>query len=448
MAADTVFLLPGQGGYTPGVLTDAIGEHPALPGILAEIDRVAREFGHQGVSGLLTDRFASPASELAGSDPLALQLAVFAAGVAGHRLAEDRYGPAGVLVGHSMGEIAALTVAGAFGLADGARLVCHRAEALAAHAPVPGAMVALELPAARAAHLVGAVADPDLTVAVYNAPRQTVVSGPRPSVDAVARLTRQLGCQATLLTAPHAFHSPGLRLAADAFAQAAAGIRSLPLRAVVHSPVARRRLTDADDIKGLLVRQLTAPVDFLDAVRTLHAEGADRFVECGRAGLARLVRRTVPGDVTVTGLDGTGWPGTGEEPGPRPAAQEPEPVPVPAPEPMASVSGPAPTAPALPVPPIAVAAVPAVTQPPSRSDILSELQELYASTLGYPVEVVTGDADLEADLGIDSLKRAEMLGKVTAHFGLDPAGADGRFIAEPTLGGLAALIVAVLSSTR
>ncbi|GHH65063.1 hypothetical protein GCM10018781_16880 [Kitasatospora indigofera] len=80
--------------------------------------------------------------------------------------------------------------------------------------------------------------------------------------------------------------------------------------------------------------------------------------------------------------------------------------------------------------------------------VLEELRELYAVTLGYPVEAITGEADLEADLGIDSLKRAEMLGKVTAHFGLHGSSDDVRFIAMPTLAELAELVVATLSTAR
>ncbi|GAA4675524.1 hypothetical protein GCM10023324_31230 [Streptomyces youssoufiensis] len=80
--------------------------------------------------------------------------------------------------------------------------------------------------------------------------------------------------------------------------------------------------------------------------------------------------------------------------------------------------------------------------------MLGELRELYAGTLGYPVEAVTGDADLEADLGIDSLKRAEMLGKVSAHFGLDASVDGGRFLAQSTLAELAELIAAARATGR
>ena len=226
MAVETVFLLPGQGGYTPGILAGDVS--PDVKEVLDTADRVAAEFGRDGISGLLTRTDAPSAAELVRTDSFALQLAVFAAAVAGYRIAERQHGTPDVVVGHSMGEIAALTVAGAFDPADGARLVCHRSEALLAHCPSPGGMVALELPAARAAHLVGAVGDRGLAVAVSNAPRQTVVSGPDESVGTVARLAGAMGVQATRLNAPFPFHSPMLSLAARAFGEAVSGWRSGP----------------------------------------------------------------------------------------------------------------------------------------------------------------------------------------------------------------------------
>ncbi|WMX48572.1 acyltransferase domain-containing protein [Streptomyces roseicoloratus] len=431
MVVETVFLLPGQGGYTPGLF--AGDDSPEVREVLDTADRVAAEFGRGGVSHLLTRTDAPSAADLVRSDSFALQLAVFTAAVGGFRIARRQHTP-DVVVGHSMGEIAALTVAGAFDLADGARLVCHRSEALLAHCPSDGGMVALELPAARAAHLVGAVADRRLAVAVSNAPRQTVVAGPDEAVAVVARLASAMEVQATRLNAPFPFHSPMLAVAAEAFGEAVTAVRQHPLRATVYSPVAGGYLQDDTDLKALLVRQLTTPVRFLAAVRELHADGARRFVECGRAGLSGLVRRSVPDvDTTRTAQGRAAEAGASA---PLPAASTEAVATAPAStEAVATAPAAAEVAPVAPAVPAAPAA-PAV----SAADVLDELRELYASVLGYPVEVITGDADLEADLGIDSLKRAEMLGKVSAHFGLGESAVDGRFVAQPTLADLAALI--------
>ncbi|MEV6937389.1 acyltransferase domain-containing protein, partial [Streptomyces sp. NPDC051132] len=421
-AVDTVFLLPGQGGYTPGMLAGEAGS-PMVAEVLHTVDRVAGEFGRGGVSGLLTNPGSPSAAELVRTDSFALQLAVFAAAVASCRLAEKHQTP-DVLVGHSMGEIAALTVAGAFDTADGARLVCHRSEALLAHCPQGGAMAALELPADRAAHLVDAVAVPGLAVAVSNAPRQTVVSGSEEAVGTVMRLAEALGAQATRLNAPFPFHSPLLGAAGEAFGQAVAGIAQHPLRRTVYSPVDGGYVSDSTDLKALLVRQLMRPVYFLAAVRGLHAAGASRFVECGKAGLSGLVRRSVP-DVIA-------------EPTVRTAARAGAAEAVAAPVTALTAPVPAVAAAAAPVPVASVAPVVDAAQ------ILEQLRELYATALGYPAEAITGDADLEADLGIDSLKRAEMLGRVAARFGLRDSAAEGRFIVQPTLAELAGLVATAL----
>ncbi|MFI5778756.1 phosphopantetheine-binding protein [Nocardia sp. NPDC051570] len=98
-----------------------------------------------------------------------------------------------------------------------------------------------------------------------------------------------------------------------------------------------------------------------------------------------------------------------------------------------------------PTPP---AVAPGPSTVPDTDSVLEQLCALYASTLGYPLEAVTGDADLEADLGIDSLKRSEMLGKVTAQFGLADMADDVRFLVQPTLVELAELIVTVRTVGR
>ncbi|HVK19970.1 MAG TPA: acyltransferase domain-containing protein [Actinokineospora sp.] len=388
----TVFLLGGQGAYLPGMFAgDATLDEP-----LVVIDSVAAEFGHPGVRPLLTDPAAPAAAVLAQSDPLALQLAVFAAAVGDYRKAAVVAVP-DVLVGHSLGELAALTAAGGFDLADAARLVCLRTNALLENVTVPGGLIAVELSERRARHVVGTVDDRRLAVGVINAPTWTVLSGPTTALDVARTVAEGLGARVVTLPAPFAFHSPGLALAASSFALAAANTEQRPLRTPVYSPLLGEYVTDSMDFVSLLVGHLTSPVDFLAAVRALHVDGMRRVVECGRGGLSALVRATVPGVETEGGRSAS--PAT-----PEPVTER-------------------------------AAAVPA-----DIGTVVERLRELYASTLGYPVEAVDAEADLEADLGIDSLKRAEMLGKVGAEFGLSDSVNSGRFLAHSSLSELAKMI--------
>ncbi|MFG1661347.1 acyltransferase domain-containing protein [Micromonospora chersina] len=412
MKATNVYLIPGQGGYTPGIFEG--NESASVVEVLEAIDKVAAEFGREGISSLLTEAHAPTADQLMRTDSFRLQLAVFATGVAGYKLAGLRSEPT-VLVGHSMGEIAALSVAGAFSIEDGARLVCHRAEALLAHCPDEGGMMALGLPAVRTAHLIALMGEPRLALAVVNAPRQTVVSGPLPSLTLVARVAEALGVHTTALTAPFPFHGPMLAIAAQGFASSIGHLQQRPLRQAVYSPTLQRLASDDIDLKNLLVKQLTTSVDFMAAIRELHADGSEVFVECGQAGLAKLVQRCVPNVIVDTAM------AAGER-AMKPATAE-----------VAKLVD-------TPSPP------PAVAHPVASVDeVLKDLRTLYSSTLGYPIEVVSPDVDLEADLGIDSLKHTEMLTKVIDTFKLEPTLVNGRLSEQATLAGIAEVVVAVLT---
>ncbi|WXA85007.1 phosphopantetheine-binding protein [Pendulispora rubella] len=383
-----------------------------LEDALATIDSVAAEFGHPGVGRALFDAEAPKAAELARTDPFALQLTVFAAAVGSFYRRHDAERDS-VLVGHSLGELAALTVAGGFDVADGARLVCLRSEALKSAEVPPGGMLAVELSERRAAHLVGTIGDRHSCVAVVNAPQWSVLSGPLEALNTAQRLCEAMSIRVRTLPSPYAFHSPGLAVAAEAFAASASRIRQRPLRHAVYSPVLGDFVTDATDCVALLVKHLTTKVDFLGAVRALHAEGMGAFVECGRSGLASLVRASVPDVTEVAEV---------AEVAPREAD------PVQAPKPVLTV---------VPRPAL-----------PTAQSVALKLRQLYAASLGFPEEAISVDADLEADLGIDSLKRTEMLSKVRAQFALPENVNDGRLHAHATLSQLAALVVEALSHTN
>lgn len=417
----TIFLLAGQGAYRPGLFARPEDRAVVEP-VLAAVDAVAGEFDHPGVRTLLTDATSPVAAELARTDPFALQLAVFTAALGEFQLAAQSAAP-DVLVGHSIGELAALTVAGGFDVADGARLVCLRSQALAQCVSLCGGMLAVEMSDRRAAHLIGAVGDRQLAVAVVNAPARTVVAGPDGGLGLTRAAAAALGVRTVKLPAPYAFHSPGLAVAAHTFAETAARIGQRPLKIPVFSPLLGDYVADTDSFVALLVRHLTTRLDFLAAVRILHAEGMRTMVECGRSGLGDLVRASVP-DVQVAS--------PAEQPAP-PAAFAPPPVSAPA------------TA-AAPPPSFAPATVPSAST--DDANMVTQLRELYATELGYPFDAVEADADLEADLGIDSLKRAEMLGKVAARFSLPESVQDGRFMGHATLAELADMITQTLDALR
>lgn len=523
----TALLLPGQGAYRPGAFAGPVSAPVA--DLLDVVDAVAAEFGHGPVSPLLTDAEAADGRRLSETDPFALQLAIYAAALV-HAREVDLREPADVVLGHSMGEMAAAAHAGCFTPADGARIAAHRARALEHTAAGAGGMLALTLPARRAAALLTAAELPGARLAVVNAPRHVVASGPEDTLGRLAALADVLGVRAVRLTAPYPFHNPLLATAQAEFAAAIEGIAEPPAHRRLYSPALGGLVTEDTDVKASLVAQLTRPVDFLAALRDLQTYGLESVVECGRAGLGELVRQAVGcGAQTAerwlaerTGERPTGTPSAGAAaatagpaatasavpavpaapaapavtmapaataahmapsataataatavpappdagaaaPGPALAARAvpgaPMPVAAPTPAPVPATAPVAPDPPAAvpgPVPATGSAAHAAATDPvpasapaaPAAGErVLATLQQVYADRLGYPVEAMDPDADLEGDLGIDSLKRMEVLSTLIDRFGLHHVADDTRFALQSTLGGLARLIDETGSTT-
>ncbi|MFF0459371.1 type I polyketide synthase [Streptomyces mexicanus] len=199
--------------------------------------------------------------------------------------------PAAVL-GHSLGEYAAACAAGVLPARTAALLVAERGRLMSA-LPGDGAMASVFADAASVHAAVAGLAGPGpLCVAAYNGPRETVVSGTAEAVDALlARLTAD-GVRTRRLEVSHAFHSPLMDPAVEAFAPRLADAELRPARLPFYSPVTGGRLDAAAPAEaGHWLRNLREPVRFDQAVRALAQDGCDVFVEVGPqpvlTGLAR-----------------------------------------------------------------------------------------------------------------------------------------------------------------
>jgi len=393
MTGRVAALFPGLGAYSTGMLRAAAAEHPQVAETFGEIDEIAAEYGIPPVSQVVLHGAPMPLGEILKLRAEIAQLAIFGCSVTVYRILTALGMRPYVLVGHSFGELAALVSGGAFTLADGVRLVCARTEALADWEG-KGAMAAVGANVAVARHLIGALDEPDLVVAI----------------------TRAEGAAAALnlffarLQLPYASHHPAARPAMSAFLDLTEDVQRQPLEERVYSPVHGRRYTDADDVRRSVAEGLVRPVLFADTVRELHAEGVTTFVECGALNaLTRCVELTVPQvDVIAPLLDPAD-----ELAGLRRVVGE-QPAPV---VPMARTS----------------------EDRRSRDAVLARLRRLYATALEYPEEVLTEDALLEAQLGVDSLKQTALLGKVITEFGLSE---DGTAVWDlPSLGKIADHVV-------
>ncbi|HYI02731.1 MAG TPA: acyltransferase domain-containing protein [Hyalangium sp.] len=484
-------LFPGQGAFYGGALREAIREYPQLAKTLKAVDEVAEPSTGRPISLVLLG--ASPPEIAALSeDPLTLNLAIYAVSVAAYTLLEEQGLAPEVLAGHSFGEIAALVCAKSFTVREGAEIVRDRCAALEKLGRDAGYMAALGTGAARAAHLVAALGREDVALAVDNGPSQVVLAGSHEGMDQALAVASALQVTGTRLHSPYPFHVPSLMepVARD-FAARLRHLRPAPPRRRVFSPIEGREYTAGDDLIALLAGHLARPVRFREALEHLGREGVTTFIECGALGtLGNLVRQTLkPGSVRVVSC----LPSPGEEVAAlqramRLARGEPElsetaqsalaelfmpgasvetfrafwqargeelreharklaqgwrtEAPL-----AASVSPAAPPAPApsrAAVPELKAAAAPQGAGAPAamnRSQLLSELARMFAEALEYPEEVLTENVDLEAELGIDSVKQVELLAKIEQRYRLPPRPPSFRLGDYRTLGSVADFVL-------
>ncbi|GAQ51054.1 acyltransferase domain-containing protein [Streptomyces sp. LBUM 1476] len=417
MIQRTAVMFPGQGAYLPGALADLV-HVDGVDEVLKEVDEAVAG----SVREVLTDHAAPTADTLLQNDPERLHLALYAGSLAVWRLLS---GPLGVrhdvLFGHSVGELTALVAAGAIGVADGARLLAARDTAFRTVPPPPGGMFAVRLGADRLGSLVRGCALPRTHIAADNAPRQAVVSGPDDELAVLASVLDTLGVDRFRLRSAYPFHSPLLSQVTAHFRSAVEEVRISAPVLPVYSPTDGGYHRDADSVRAAIVRHLTQPVYFRQALAALYGDGVERFVECGpKSILADLVAENLPGAEAVAplrtrrGLDAMRAALGGTGPVTVPPARQPA-VPAPAPE------SPEPVLPSSPV-------------------LLKELQQLYADALEYPLDVLTADADLEADLAVDSVRQIELFSRALDRYGLPRPEARLRVTSYPTLSQVARLL--------
>ncbi|MBB5957177.1 acyl transferase domain-containing protein [Saccharothrix tamanrassetensis] len=448
MSDRPVVLFPGLGAYSAGVLRQTRHSHEEVDRTFEEIDRTAALSGVPSVSAALFDGDPRPVRELLAEPAEVLQLAIFGVSLAVYRILTAQGMRPRLLVGHSFGEMAALVAAGAFTLADGVRLVCARTAALAPWEG-RGGMAAIGTDEATAGHLVGVLGESDLVIGCLNAPRQTVVAGPLEDLDRAERVAAALDLLFARLHLPYASHHPSMRPAMADFVARTADIRRQPLRQAVYSPIHRRRYTDDDDLRQALAECLVRPVRFTETVRSLHAMGCTTFIESGALNaLTKCVEQTVPAVRTFAPLTDPTQEETGLRAATLSASDGRSHPPGSEPRTSGDVVRPGGHAEAVPEAQVVGVAMPPARagSAPDRSRVVAQLQQLYAQALEYPPELLTEDALLEAELGVDSLKQTALLAKVVGRFGLRVQAGDLRVWELPTLGRIADYVTATEST--
>ena len=295
------FVFPGQGSQKIGMGVDLAAASPAARAVFEEVDDALG----QKLFAIMRD---GPEEELlltANAQP-----AIMANAIAVLRVLEQEGGitladKADFVAGHSLGEYTALCAAGAFSLADTARLLRLRGAAMQAAVPVGiGAMCALlGADLAKAQALADAAAEREVcTVANDNDPGQVVLSGHKAAIErAVASVKEFEIKRGVILPVSAPFHCPLMQPAADAMAEALAQTPPGALNLPLYANVTASMVSDPSEVQRLLVEQVCGRVRWRESVIALKAAGVDQFAELGGKVLGPMIGRCVD-DVGVTSV--------------------------------------------------------------------------------------------------------------------------------------------------
>jgi [acyl-carrier-protein] S-malonyltransferase len=295
------FVFPGQGAQVIGMGADLAAAYPAARAIFDEVDEALG----QKLSALIWEGAQETLTLTENAQP-----ALMATSLAALRALEaegvDLALVASHVAGHSLGEYSALAAAGAISVADTARLLRIRGQAMQQAVPVGvGAMAALlglDFETVRA--LAQEAAEGEVCQAANdNDPAQVVVSGHKGAVERAVELAKARGAKrAMLLPVSAPFHCALMAPAADVMAQALSEV-------TIHAPVVplvanvrAQAVTDPAEIRALLVEQVTGSVRWRESVRYMEAQGVTEIWEIGAGkALSGMVRR-IARDITCRAI--------------------------------------------------------------------------------------------------------------------------------------------------
>src|SRR5690606_8552279 len=297
------FIFPGQGSQSVGMGRELA---EAFASAREVFDEVSDARG-QNLSRLMWEGPQEDLSLTENAQPAIMAVSLAVARTlekeGGFRLA----GKAAFVAGHSLGEYSALAAAGTFTIADTARLLKRRGQAMQRAVPVgEGAMAALlGLDFEQASEVAAEAAQGDVCAAANdNGGGQVVVSGKKAAVERAIEIAKTKGAKRSMLLPVSApFHCSLMQPAADEMAEALGGVDLKAPSVPLVANVTASRVADPAAIRDLLVKQVTGMVRWRESVLYMEGEGVSAFVEVGAGkALSGMVKRiTKEPDIMAVG---------------------------------------------------------------------------------------------------------------------------------------------------
>lgn len=292
------FVFPGQGAQFVGMGKDLYEKHP----IAKQFFEKANEILGFRITDIMFDGTDEELKQTKVTQPVVFLHSVISALCLG-----SDFQP-GMVAGHSLGELSALTAARCLSFEDGLKLVAARAKAMQKACEArPGTMAAIiALPDEKVEEVCRAVSEETGKVVVpanYNCPGQLVISG---NVEAIAEACEKLkaaGAKRALpLKVGGAFHSPLMQPAKDELQAAIEQTQFSAPKCPVYQNVDGKPHTEPEDIKQNLIAQLTSSVRWTACVQNMIADGATDFTECGPGKALQGMIGRIDKTVTAHGI--------------------------------------------------------------------------------------------------------------------------------------------------
>jgi len=291
-------VFPGQGSQAPGMGKDLAEKFPVARQVFEEADDAL---------GFAISRlcFEGPAEDLQLTENT--QPAILTVSVAAFRaMQETGMAAPGFVAGHSLGEYSALVAAGALSLSDAVRTVRARGRYMQEAVPVgTGAMAAVIGGELDAIERICAEARGDqvCSIANFNSPNQSVIAGNTEAVDRAVEMLSGVARKVVKLKVSAPFHCALMKPAQDRLAIDLATLSFKQPAIPVVTNVDARATTAPDELRDALVRQVSAPVRWVESMQLLIAGGVDTFVEAGPGKVLSGLMRQISRDVKMLNVE-------------------------------------------------------------------------------------------------------------------------------------------------
>jgi len=291
-------VFPGQGSQSPGMGKELAENFPVARQVFEEADDAL---------GFAISRlcFEGPAEDLQLTENT--QPAILTVSVAAFRaMQETGMAAPGFVAGHSLGEYSALVAAGALSLSDAVRTVRARGRYMQEAVPVgTGAMAAVIGGELDAIERICAEARGDqvCSIANFNSPNQSVIAGNTEAVDRAVEMLSGVARKVVKLKVSAPFHCALMKPAQDRLAADLAALSFNEPAIPVVTNVDARATTAPDELRDALVRQVSAPVRWVESMQLLIAGGVDTFVEAGPGKVLSGLMRQISRDVKMLNVE-------------------------------------------------------------------------------------------------------------------------------------------------